>query len=78
MVTSEARIQTHEYMSPEVQLFERIVFNVMAQPRLRSMKMPVTACAQLLGELRQRELEVAELREKLRKYEEQEAATKAA
>jgi hypothetical protein len=41
--------------------------------------MPVTACAKLLGELRQRELEVEELREKLRKYEEAEAAaTKAA
>jgi hypothetical protein len=66
-------------MSPEVQVFERIVFGVMAQPRLRSMKMPVTACAKLLGELRQRELEVEELREKLRKYEEAEAAaTKAA
>jgi hypothetical protein len=61
-------------MSPHLLALERVVFNVTADPRLRKAKMPYTAVLQLFGELRQRELEVAELRERLRKYEAAETA----
>lgn len=61
-------------MSPEVYALERVVFQTAAHPRLRKSKLPLTAVLGLLGELRRAEIQIAELRERLRKYEEAEKA----
>jgi len=59
-------------MSPEVYALERIVFQTAAHPRLRKSKLPLTAVMGLLAELRRADIQIAELRERLRKYEEAE------
>jgi len=61
-------------MSPEVYALERIVFQTAAHPRLRKSKLPLTAVMGLLAELRRADLKIAELSERLRKYEAAETA----
>lgn len=61
-------------MSPEVYALERVAFQTAAHPRLRKSKLLLTAVLGLLGELRRAELKIAELEERLRKYEEAEKA----